>query len=98
MPGPKRLSGWGVRVRLSERRRGRRKRPDGTWDDGWVLLKNASTDKPLCTTLAGAQAWLADYQRRGCEAELIELKQLRGQSGRRSTKKSELEAKTPALF
>lgn len=86
-----------MRVRLP--RRGRRKQADGSWDDGWTLLTVPGEDnRPLCTSLAGATAWLEDYRRRGCIAELVPLDIPRGPTYRPKPRTSELELKTDSLF
>jgi hypothetical protein len=73
MPGRgKILNGWGVMVRMPGRR-------------PWSFLTRPGSEDPLATSLAGAQAWARDYERRGCKARLVELERGRGRSYREQT-------------
>jgi hypothetical protein len=86
MPGTKKtLTGWGVSVRL----------PGQTTKQ---LLIRPGTEEPLSTSLMGARAWLDDYVRRGCEAELVEILTPRRRSYRQRHRVLPPEKATGELF
>ena len=89
-------NGWGVNVLLPGETRwkplyepGRGPDPKNPKDAG-VLL---------CTSLAGARAWVEEYVQKGCQAVLVEILQpRRGTCRKRRPKASDIEKKTLRLF
>lgn len=62
---PRRVPGWGVEVKLPRKR-------------AWKLLTKPGREEPLSTHLAGARAWAEEWERRGAQVRLVELKRPRG--------------------